>query len=434
LKKVVLLAPYFLPRRRVGAWRPFKFAIHLRKYGWAPYIITIKENKGSLTAKEASLLADIPVYEIKSPFDFTHNLSRHLDINGQADNKNNSVTEDVPAFNHVLDTIDRYFPIDTWLPLFLIRQRNIENYIRKIDPQVLWSTGDPWSNHWLARTLAENLNLPWVADFRDPWTLSNIASRERPNVTHRINREQEKKIVQRASVLTFTARQTEKLYTQKYGDDIEQTTTIYNSFDSKLFNTHKNGAKYFSDETLNLLFFGKFRQLSPAQSFIELLKRIRDQNPTISDKIRMYSFGSLCSQDKILAREMGVLDNFISLKPIALENALSVLTQADILWLSTHQDRRNIIPAKLWDYLAARRPVISVAPNPEIREILHQTGAGLQFDINNSAIVDKLCQAARAKEKGQPMPVSTNFDGKIIKQYDAARTTRKLADVFDRLS
>jgi hypothetical protein len=419
----------------VGAWRPFKFATHLRKYGWDPHVITIREKRGSLTDQETKFLSDIRVYELNPPFDFTHELSRHYDLNGHGKTiEHNAADGSKKGFKDVLNRIDKIFPVDTWLPLFILLQQKVKKAVQQINPQVLWSTGDPWSSHWLALKVAKNCGLPWVADFRDPWTLSDFHKQRRIALASRIDEIQEKKIMQEATALTFTARQTEQMYTREYPCISQKSTTIYNCFDSELFNKPANGKQIFRDDTLNLLFFGKFRPLSPAKPFILLLERLRASRPEAAKKIRMYSFGNLCREDETLAREKNLLKNFISLKPIALENALSILTKADLLWLSTHPARDGIIPAKLWDYLASRRPIVSIAPNPEIQAILQKTGTGIQFDSNSPALVEFLCKSVEAKETRNNMPISVSSEPGLIKQYDADQTTGKLAGLLDRLA
>ena len=51
--------------------RPFRFAIHLREFGWEPTILTIASPGAQLTDKEAHLLKDIRVLSITSPIDRT---------------------------------------------------------------------------------------------------------------------------------------------------------------------------------------------------------------------------------------------------------------------------------------------------------------------------------------------------------------------------
>jgi hypothetical protein len=58
---------------------------------------------------------------------------------------------------------------------------------------------------------------------------------------------------------------------------------------------------------------------------------------------------------------------------------MNVLEKADLLLVSTDQRRKHIIPAKLWDYLATDRPILSIAPNPEVSSILESTGQGKQI-------------------------------------------------------
>lgn len=436
MKKVALLAPYFLPRRRVGAWRPFKFAIHLQEFGWEPHVITIQTDGGSLTEREQELLDPIPIYPVRPPFDFTRQRESPYRFNG-------SLQHAVPdgggqqqsLLSPLLGWIDKHFPIDTWLPLFALQRGQVEGYVRSINPDLLWSTGDPWSSHWLAGQLARKFQLPWVADFRDPWTLGDLRLKNRSSMARRMDRRYERQVVQEASCLTFTSQRTEQLYANRYAAEIQSTETIYNSFDSVLFKEPNASSRHFDNDYLNLVFFGTFRPLSPARPFIALLDRLNRRAPEVASRIRMHSFGPLDREEQAIVRSRGLTANFNQFSPIPLEEALPVLRQADILWLSTHQRRENIIPAKLWDYLAARRPIISVAPNPEIRQILQQTGAGVQFGIGQQQVIcSLLAECVEARQNGAELPIATRFDDEAIKRYDADVATQKLTAIFDRLT
>lgn len=435
MKKVVLLAPYFLPRRRVGVWRPFKFAIHLKKYGWDPSIITIKEQKGSLTEKEKELLSDIPIYKIKPPFDFTYRLNNGMAYSGFAANGNSSEgTNSLKVAKNVINWVDKQLPVDSWLPLFMLKRKYIENIIDHVEPDLLWSTGDPWSSHWLGAKLADKFHLPWVADFRDPWTLGDINLKNRSQFSFRVDEKEEDKVLRKASALTFNAKETEDLYIKKYKELDKKSSTIYNCYDSTLFNSEQAECTLFDEKKLNLIFFGKFRPLSPAAPFINLLEKLHKANPEAAKAINMYSFGKLSESETTLAKKKGVYDNLVFLDHIPLEDGLNILSRADILWLSTHPSRKNIIPAKLWDYLAVKRPILSIAPNPEIENILKKAGAGIQLNINQPAsITELLLKAVEAKQASGEMPISVSFDDEAIKQYDAALATKKLVAIFDRL-
>lgn len=170
LQRVLLLAPYFLPRRRVGSMRPFRFAIHLREFGWEPTILTIASPEAQLTDKEAHLLKDIRVLSIASPIDRTFRSESQL---GAPSGKGGRPRQLAPA--SWIAAMDRQFPVDAWFPLFAAKFGKMLRKAAEVDPQVVWATGDPWSGLVAGQWLSKRLGVPYIADFRDPWTCPRCA-------------------------------------------------------------------------------------------------------------------------------------------------------------------------------------------------------------------------------------------------------------------
>ncbi len=438
MKNAVLLAPYFLPRRRVGSWRPFKFAIHLRDFGWQPHVVTIQDSSAALTVKEQQLLEGIAVHELTPLFDLT---------SGSGSQLSDSETEIAPSgrsmLQPALDWIDKQFPADTWLPFFWLKYNQIIEIVERIQPEVLWSTGDPWSGHWLGKKLRERFTLPWVADFRDPWTLGKVNLKNRSAFSAAIDKKIEAGVIGAASLAIFTSKATKNLYARHYPAQANTMHTIYNAFDRELYNepeprqafNEANPQQAISKvSNLNLLFFGKFRRLSPARPFIDILSEMKGRDAKAANRIKMHSFGPLSESDKKHAVQKGVFENFIRLQPIPAEKMLSVLRGADILWLSTDVDRKHIIPAKLWDYLAARRPVLSIAPNPEIAEILNETEVGEQFSKKErDDLIALLQHCVEAKGEAEKLPIRFDPNNTGIEKYGAHHTAQRLAQLFDMI-
>jgi hypothetical protein len=84
------------------------------------------------------------------------------------------------------------------------------------------------------------------------------------------------------------------------------------------------------------------------------------------------------SENRDIIQDLGLQENFLFHEPVIPENMIPVLKSADILLLSTNMEREEIIPAKLWDYLSVEKPIFSIAPNPEVGEIIMKSKAGLQ--------------------------------------------------------
>lgn len=421
MKTVLMIAPYFVPRRRVGSLRPFKFVIHLRDNGWNPIVLTIKDSKNSLSKKEQALLEGVTIIEIPPPFDRT-----------VTSKKSKPAQKKKSIFTKVSDWIDKQIPIDSWMILFWLKYRGIKKQIKHINPDLIWSTGDPWSGHWLGDKLSSDLSKPWIADFRDPWTLSDINLRNRSAFSLKKDSSWEQKFVRNANRLIFTAKSTEELYSSYYKLNESKTQTIYNAFDDALNESSKNWEKKVNDDYLNIFFFGRFRRLSPALPIIKALQYLSSENPEAVKRVRIHSFGELESDDQQWVEKYQLNDQFIIHEPVLPQQSSSVLEKADLLLVSTNEERKHIIPAKLWEYLQVDKPILSIAPNPEISDILQETGAGIQFSTDNiSDIAHFLNECVSKKKEGRPL---IKRDSKKLDGYTAQSTAKHLSKIMDELT
>ena len=125
-------------------------------------------------------------------------------------------------------------PVDGWLPFFLWSYRRILREVRRIRPDAVWSTGDPWSGLVITEMLCRKLGIPWIADFRDPWTICRVRSRGRGPVVRALDRRFEGRVLRGADVVLFQATETERRYRERFAELGLRTTTITNSFDEAL--------------------------------------------------------------------------------------------------------------------------------------------------------------------------------------------------------
>jgi len=464
-KRALLFAPYFLPRRRVGSMRPFRFAIHLREFGWQPTVLTIAAEGQELTEKEARLLSGVEIVRLRPPFDRSTSAESQLGLASEqaegdgrgslgtrgiqqpgsgAASSSRETTSDRPLLQRLLkralDGFDRQFPVDTWLLFFLLKYRRIARVVRRVRPHVLWSTGDPWSGLVVGAHLRRRFGIPWVADFRDPWTLSSVRPQEKSRLTRATNRFFERRVLKAADAAVFAAEATEAKYRAHYADLSPRTTTIYNSYDPTVFDDPGAGgasvAPASSAERLDVGFFGRFRELSPATPLIDALSAVRrTHGAAVAASIRVHSFGPLSAADAHRAERRGVRDSFRRRNAVPLEQALSALRRFDLLLVSTHPCRDDIVPAKLWEYLAAGRPVLSLSKNPEVERILERTGTGVQFDPEApDTVAGLLAESLSNKRAGQPLQLPFDPRPEAIQAFSARATTEQLADLFSSVA
>ena len=421
---MLMIAPYFVPRRRVGAQRPFKFAIHLEKFGWKPTVITIADQNQDLSANEKRLLKEVEIIEVKPPFDRTTNQSSVKAVK-QEENKKKGMAD------RLSDWIDKQVPMDTWFFFFLLNYRTIQKKSEELSPDIIWSTGDPWSGHWLGEKLSENLSVPWIADFRDPWTLSELSLRHRSAFSEKLDRKYESRFIKKADKLIFTSQQTSNIYKEHYKLSEYKTETIYNSFDPNLFPETKKTvwSADIDEKKFNIFFFGKFRRLSPIEPILQSVKKLEEMDAEKADNLLIHSFGIPDEDQLKLIREHNAEKYFDFHDPVLPELTIPVLKKADLLFLSTDPSRKNIIPAKLWDYLATGIPILSVAPNPEISDILSKSASGEQFDPDNLTGISNYIIELMADGKMAKKAVTSG-----VSDFTTESSAEKLALIMDDLT
>ena len=434
LKRALFIAPYFLPRRRVGSMRPFRFVIHLKEFGWEPTVLTIAAPGQTLTDKEARLLEGIDLVEIVPPFDRTVKAESQLGLAAKHSTEKTARARSLSS--DLLSTLDRQIPVDTWLLLFWLKYRQIVRAVERVRPHVLWSTGDPWSGLVVGGQLARRTGIPWVADFRDPWTLCRVRTAGKSALTQAIDRYFERQVLETADAVLFQSEQNERKYRQHYADLDLRTTTIYNSYDPAVFEDpvalDDAPTEPTAGDTLDLGFFGRFRALSPASLIADVLAEAHRRHGDAADGIRIHAFGPLNEDDARYARERGVLHHFRRQDAVPLEDALAALRRFDVLLLSTDPRRDEIIPAKLLEYLAAGRPILSLSRNPEVRAILRRTGTGLQpLPDERAAMADLLVDCLQARRDGRSLPIPFDPNPAEVQRFAARPTTKALADLFE---
>ncbi|MDR9447044.1 MAG: hypothetical protein RI519_04840 [Balneolaceae bacterium] len=367
MKRVGLIAPFFPPLQRVGALRPGRWATYLSDYGWEPWVVTLAApGEGG----QPSSLDSRQIYSL-----------HHLQSSGERKGD--------PSFGGVRSWLDSRVPYDGFWPIFRLNERRIIAWLRDVaQVECLVSTGDPWSAHWIASKVAPVLGVPWVADFRDPWTLSRVSLRARSKGALSADANREAKVIQKADALTFTSETACKRYQEAYPLQASRMSVIHNS--SGIVDKEVDLPHLDVKSEITLLFFGSFRRLSPIEPWRSLfhhVSHLAQEKAVELPKVKVISANATVEPFE----ELSWLEHqtFSTVEP---SHAVSMLNDATVLLLSTHPDRDDIIPAKLWDYIAASPPILSLGSSEDVGGILEATGRGVQFDARHD---DESMQAAQ---------------------------------------
>ncbi|PJA95617.1 MAG: hypothetical protein CO129_10815, partial [Ignavibacteriales bacterium CG_4_9_14_3_um_filter_34_10] len=270
--------------------------------------------------------------------------------------------------------------------------------------------------------LAAKTNLPWVADFRDPWT-DAFWQKDIRRIPFSIYRDKnyEKSVLNSAnSIITIS---------KSIAKDFEKNThtkvnTISNGFDEDDFRyTKKRNPKFSICYTGTL---GKDQSLSGFIKSLESLpgniKENTDINfigsfhPTIMDMISASQTKSIFHiKDSVLHSE-----------------STRLISNADMLLLIIPDTKNNkgILTGKIFEYLATKNPILGYGPiDGDAAEILNQTNCGKMFEHGDKC-TEYILQTFANWEKEIPF----NPDSDFISQYSRKSLTQALARIFSEMT
>ena len=174
MKRVLIISYYWPPSGGAGVQRWLKFVKYLRSFGWEPVVYTPENPEFPET--DLSLAKDIPpgLEVIKQPIWEPYDTYKKL-LGQKKEDKINAAFLSEKKKNSMLENFSVWVRGNFFIPdarKFWIRPsvKFLLNYLETNPVKAVISTGPPHSMHLIAMALAKKIKLPWLADFRDPWT------------------------------------------------------------------------------------------------------------------------------------------------------------------------------------------------------------------------------------------------------------------------
>lgn len=294
----------------------------------------------------------------------------------------------------------------------------------KVD--LILTSGPPHSMHLIGLKLKKIFpNIPWVADFRDPWTkISYHKHLKLTKYAHKRHQILEKKVFTSADAIFSTSYADKKEY-QKIG---AKAYCITNGFDSEMQNIQKNES---NDFIIN--YSGILEQLRNPRVFWKALKELIDENENFSKDLKIQFVGKVDEKIKSELLVLG-LEKKIEYKGYLSHNeAIKYMKNASLLLLCNFdsQESKGIIPGKFFEYLASENPVIAFgSENSDVEFILKEIKNGQQFyyssDIKN--IKDFILECYEKSKKNDKDLLKNK-----IQKFHRKEITQQMVEIFNQL-
>jgi glycosyltransferase involved in cell wall biosynthesis len=445
VKRVLVITYYWPPSGGAGVQRWLKLTKYLPGFGWQPVVYT-PENPES-PVDDPSLMKDVhPEAEvirrrILEPYTL---YKRFMGLRGDtrinagflAEEEKSGKKEGLSIWirgNLFIPDARRF-----WIgPSF----RYLKSYLRKHPVDAVISTGPPHSMHMIGMKLARHTRLPWIADFRDPWTeidfYHHLKLSSRADRRHRAL---EQKVLREASLVIVVGKTMGERFAERAGI---RTLVIPNGYDDSDFGEEPGTPERSAPE------MPPPERSAQEKSGVFSIVHIGAMNPDRNHPVFWQAVSSLLSREKGKHPEIRVkligkvdisvhrdiqqygLEDVVELLPsLPHEEIMAYLKTASVLYLPINRTptAKMIATGKIFEYLAAGRPILGIGPvDGDAADIIRDCNAGVMIGFDDrKGVEEQLAEWAGDHMEGKLEARVTGAD-----RYSRRKQTALLAGALE---
>ncbi len=389
--KILLVSMYFPPLNAMGALRIGKLAKHLVARGHDVRVVAGRHPPSpealplELPAERVTYTSSLDIHALASlarVFRFgsgDHATAPLLPVGGAAPRQPGWKRALGRAYHAGLALAAWPDSRIGWMPYALSGARRVLLGWR---PDVIFASAPPFTGLLVARRLARRFAIPWVAEYRDRWIEDSYSPP--PRWRRWIETRQENAALRSAAGIVTVSEPWAEDYRRRWG---KPTAVVYNGYDPDDF--PPQGPPASAPETLHIVYTGILypERRDPSPLFAAIA-----QLGAASRRVRVDFYGAdRATLHRMIARH-GVADRVGVHDRVPYRDSLALQSRADVLLLLQWNDarERGNVPGKLFEYLAARRPVLALGLADGVpARILAERGAGRVIN-DPGAIADQL--------------------------------------------
>ena len=421
MKKVLVITYYWPPAGGPGVQRWLKFVKYLRDFDVEP-IVYIPENPEYPLLDDTfkdEIPSDITIYKhpIFEPYRlaslFSKKKTKRISA-GIIQTKNQSFLEKLMLWirgNLFIPDARKY-----WIKP---SSRFLTEILDKEGIDTIITTGPPHSVHLIGNELKKRKNIKWIADFRDPWT--SIGYHKKLKLTtlaKNRHKELERLVLKNADKIVVTSHTTMEEFQDITKRPIK---VITNGFD----NVRPNRVKL--DENFTISHIGSMLTGRNPKNLWKALGELIKENKNLRGTLSLQFIGVVSDDVMASIKEFGLDGHTKVVGYVSHEEAIQYQQKSQVLLLAEidTEETQGIIPGKLFEYMAAERPILGIGPeNWEVTKIVAETKTGAIFEHSSHfQLKNVLINWFEQYERKQLRVSSSNTN-----QYSRRELTRKLAE------
>ncbi len=431
MKKALIITYYWPPGGGAGVQRWLKFVKYLRDFDWEPVVYT-PENP-ELPVTDHSLEKDIPgnITIIKRPIwepylAYKRFIGQKTDVGINAgflsENKKPKLTENISVWirgNFFIPDARKF-----WIKPSV---KYLQQYLKNNPVDVIISTGPPHSMHMIAMKLKKKLKIPWLADFRDPWTnIDFYGDLKLTGMADRKHHSLEKTVLEYANIVSVVspgmAEDFNKICNRDY-------VVITNGFDEDDVVVKKG---LIPDKEFSITHIGTMTRTRNPEVLWESLQEIIEVNSDFTRDLELKLVGKVDIEVRESIKQFG-LERFVQYTEYMPHDILSKYQQQSQVLLLVINDTPNaklILTGKFFEYIGAGRPILCIGPEDgDAAKIINQSRLGEVCNYTNSQKMKRILLDLYKAYKSDKLQINLSD----VSSFTRKNLTAELTSVLEKM-
>lgn len=358
-RRVLLVCYYFPPLGLGGIGRPLNLFKGLPEQGWDCDVLTVKPV--TYRAYEPELLEGLDTSRIHRAG--SHDPQRLLHLLGIRKVKAETISKGRRVSG-------KFFP-DSKIGWVRAAVRKGRSLVQKNRYDAVVSTSPPISSHLIGRELSRRFNVPWVADFRDFWTIYKVEDTFEDPRKIEMGRKLLQDICSEASAITAV--------NGSIVDYLGCGSTITNGYDARLAELWRQAP---SEDRFTIGLPGHLHDTREITPLLDLLVQLSEQAPKQFEKVRLLQVGQVDESWLRGLLEARGLSPAIDIRGRQSRwETIRLLAEAHLLFMGlSEREGTGFLPGRTFELIASGRPlVVSTPPDSEVGRLVTSYEHGHRF-------------------------------------------------------
>ena len=384
-RKVLIITYYWPPSGGAGVQRWLKFCKYLREFGWEPVIYTPENPEAP--AIDNSLEKDIPegISILKRPILEPYSVYKRFVGMKQGEKVNAGFLQEKEKPG-MAEGLAVWLRGNFFIPdarRFWIRPsvKFLKDYLRDNPVDAIVSTGPPHSMHLIALQIHKKVNIPWLADFRDPWTgIDFYHQLKLTSLADRIHHKLEKKVLSSATAITVVSQDMADEFNRIVKREYKLVTNGYDEEDISPLPQNQLDAKF------TISHIGSINSSRNPTGIWKVLSEMVKVNPEFAKALQIKLVGKVDIGVLKSIEENGLIPYLSRIEYMPHQDAMLEIQKSQVLLLLINNtpNAKGILTGKVFEYLGSGRPILSIGPEDgEAAVILKDAEAGQTAGYEN---------------------------------------------------